>query len=113
MTSGEGYWKTWATLLLAGPTIWIAHFWAVYLTAEVGCVYSTTIGGWPAVSFVTVVATIMAIVAIGLVGLRAVRGGRTADDHTRPLFSIGALLAGLSIIATLLVGLPAVLLSPC
>ncbi|MCA1735581.1 MAG: hypothetical protein LC739_05555, partial [Actinobacteria bacterium] len=106
MTEGAGFWKSWPVLLLAGPVIWISHFWVVYLWAEAACVPP-----WDsAVEFVTVAATVVAIGAILGFGISASRSYTAADDdgdHRRLLYLYGVLLAGLSVVATLFVGLPA------
>jgi len=106
-----GFWKSWPVLLLAGPVIWISHFWVVYLWAEAACDRP-----WDsAVVVVTVAATLVAIGAIVGFGIKASRSYTAADDgdHRRLLYLYGVLLAGLSVVATLFVGLPALFLDPC
>ena len=107
-----GFWKSWPVLLLAGPVIWISHFWVVYLWAEAACDRP-----WDsAVVLVTVAATVVAIGAIVGFGIRASRSYTAADDdgdHRRLLYLYGVLLAGLPVVATLFVGLPALFLDPC
>lgn len=84
------------------------HFWVVYLSAEAGCVLQPD-----AVTFVTLASTGVAIAAIAWFGLRAYAGFRISTDHRRLLLLLGAQLAVLSGLATLLVGLPAAFLVPC
>lgn len=104
--------RTWPVLVLYGPTIWITHFLAVYLIAEVGCAYPATIGPWPAVVVITIALTVLAIAGIALIAARA-RRPEPSTDSLFPLQRVGALLAVLSVVATLFVGVPALVLDPC
>lgn len=122
---------TLAGLFLAGPSIWLAHFFLVYLLAEAFC----TAGGnlrilaLPVVSAVTLLATALAVGAAAVTTLLAHRRWRrsltpspaTHDDlssetergHDKDLALAGVLLGILFIVAILFVGLPAAVLNPC
>lgn len=109
-------WATWSVLFLAGPVIWYLYFWLVYLVAEAGCTAGgVQVLGLPAVSVLTVAATILAVAAIAmltLIGRRRLSPGQ--DDGTQqPLLLAGYLMGMLFIVATLFVGVPATLMSPC
>jgi hypothetical protein len=112
---------------LAGPVIWFAHFMFVYLVAEAGCT-----GGGPGLRLLdppvapmlTLVATAFAALAclwFGYVDLRRSRAHRNAsladaaadDLGRRPLAFVGALLAMLSSLTVLAVGLPAAYFTAC
>lgn len=108
--------SSWPAHLLSGPVIWIMHFWVVYLWAEAGCVTPQRIMGFSSVAIVTILATVVAVGAIILFGLRTNRAFQQADtrgDHRRLLYYLGLLLSGMSVVATLFVGLPALFLEPC
>lgn len=106
----------WAILFLAGPVIWYLHFWLVYLVAEAGCAADDfRLLGLPGVSVVTVVATVVAVVAIGALTVLAYRrlSGGADDEPHRPLVLAGCLMGVLFLVATLFVGTPAVMMTPC
>ena len=119
-------------VFLAGPVVWFGHFMLVYLVVEAGCS-----GGGPGLAVfdppvptaVTLVATAVAAVAClwsGWWGYRrwrvATRERRTAGDwpweaqhdgRSAMLAFSGLLLSLLSLVAVLLVGLPAAVLPAC
>lgn len=129
----ERSWWAWLLLLL-GPATWATHFMVVYLLVEAWCSPASpgpeTWLGSPAPVSATVVATGVATVVI-LVGtaftaLRyrqaiAEAGRRHADatdiDHQlirdRQLLFVGLLLGGVSVLAVLVVGLPALWVPTC
>ena len=97
-------------LLLAGPVLWISHFFAVYLFTEAVCPADNS------VRVVTLVATVLTLGLIALMGLRTRRqlnATSTDDLDWRPIYLVGLGLAALSFVATLMVGIPAVFLDPC
>jgi hypothetical protein len=109
----ESFWKSWPVLLVAGPSIWILHFFVVYLWAEAACSDAFEVGRTTGVVTFVVVATALAVVLIALLAWRALRLANTHTDEREQLFRWGAMLGALSIVATLFVGLPALYLSPC
>lgn len=126
--------RTAIAIFLAGPIIWSVHFLLVYTVTEAGCT-----GGGPGLrlfnppvpTIVTLAATVVA--ALGCLGCawwgyrrwRAGRGGATADETAERsaesesresggfLTFGGFLLSLLFFVSVLMVGLPAVFLSPC
>lgn len=126
-----GSWRIWV-LFLAGPTIWFLHFSVVYLAAEWLCKVADVDGrllGLPAVSALTVIATLIAVAVILALAVPAYRRWRTdepdpaetddpsagaaAEGHDRALMFAGFILGLLFALAVLMVGLPAVWLQPC
>ena len=98
-------------LFLAGPVIWIAHFMAVYLAAEALCAADAgTLLGLPAVTAVTLLATVPAVAATALLARWALRAGR--GPHGGLAF-MGFLMGALFAAAILLVAIPPVFLRPC
>lgn len=119
-------------VFLSGPILWALHFFTVYLVAEAGC---TGAGAGlrffdpPVPVVMTLVATAFAAPACLLCAWWAYRrwkpGRREAADEARRSAGIddepssgaleftGMLLAVLSCVAVLMVGLPALVLSPC
>lgn len=95
----------WSWLFLAGPVIWYLYFWVVYLAAEAGC----TANSGAVVTWTTIGLTGATMVAIGYYTLRA----RRPDDDGSPLLKAGVLLGVFFVIATLFVGVPALVLQPC
>ena len=98
----------WAWLFLAGPVIWYFYFWIVYLAAEAGCVANTG----ALVSWITVGMSGATIVAIAYYAWQANRGSGDAGGN-RALVRAGYLMGGLFVVATLFVGVPALVLQPC
>lgn len=119
-------------VLLAGPVIWALHFFVVYLVAEAGCT-----GAGAGLRFLdppvpvafTLAATALAAPACLACAWWAYRrwraGTRTVEEGARRSAGVedeqstaalefaGLLLAVLSFISVLMVGLPAIVLSPC
>lgn len=120
-----------AGLFLAGPSIWMAHFFAVYLPAEALCQgdVEAEVLGVPAVSVLTLGATALALAATARTTQLAHRRWRSAGggweasqdatpspgaaarDHDGELALAGFLLGVLFALAILFVGLPALVLS--
>lgn len=102
-------------LVLAGPGVWIVHFFVVYLAAEASCAADAT----PEMSFIggSGIETLIVIatgVGILLCGLDAVMCRRWSSDSAAPdLPRIGTLLALLSAIAIVMVGVPILALPVC
>ena len=118
------FWSSWPVLLLAGPVIWILHFWIVYLWAETACAAALPSDGGTSVAPLTAGVTVVAVAAIVAFGVRAaaksksIRARRSQDssdtsDPHRVLYLVGACLAALSVLATVFVALPAMVLQPC
>jgi len=120
--------------LLAGPIIWFVHFMVVYMVAEAGC----TGGGPglevfrpPAATIVTIVATVVAALACVWAAVWALRRWQARDDRSGAAMTddvgadlehgdrngllafVGFLLSSLSVVAILMVGLPALVLPAC
>ena len=93
--------RHWA-LLLGGLIVWAAHFFLLYGIASV-------FPGDPIASWLTIAATVVALAAIAaLLWLLAARRLRGGDDRFgRWRDAVAALGAGLSFIAVLWQGLPA------
>ncbi len=103
----RGFVPRWVWLFLAGPVIWYFYFWVVYLAAEAGCAADTG----ALVTWVTIGMTGATIVAIAYYTWRA---GRAAGEKgARPLIKAGYLIGGIFLVATLFVGVPALVLHPC
>lgn len=101
-------------LFLAGPVIWISHFWLVYLVAEAGCAPDGLALDPSGVTLVTVGATVIAVVATTIMGFVAGRDlGNRADGDWRLMHWGGAVLGGLFALAIVLVGIPALVFAPC
>lgn len=111
--------------LIGGPLIWSVHFLASYLTASLWCAKVAGPAG-PAgfVRWAVAAYTVEALLGIGLSGLHALRRHRfgratlphdydTAADRHRFLGFATLLLAGLSAVATLYVGVAVVFIGTC
>ncbi len=111
--------------LIATPTVWAVHFLICYLPAAVVCARAegdfSPIAG---VRLTIAAATVVALVLIGASGTRAWRewragGGQTphyrdtAADRERFLEFSTVLLAALSFVGVVFVGLPALVLVDC
>lgn len=95
-------------LFLAGPVIWYAHFWLVYLIAEAGCTPGGLSLDSSGVTLVTVGVTVLALGATVTLGVLAVRDvGDTMDGNWHLMHWGGAVLGGLFALAIALVGFPA------
>lgn len=107
---------------LAPPVIWIVYFMVVYLFAEGACVMGWATKRWaglPGVSAVTVLVTLLACASIAYFTFRSWHrwrdGGaeQATGSQTRSLGLMGFLSGLLFLLATLSVGLPALLMRPC
>lgn len=117
-------------LFLAGPAIWMAHFFVVYLPAEALCqadVHANVLG-LPVISVLTLAATAVAVAATALTTQRAYRRWRNTGtgwdgsgamaprhatgggEHDGEVALAGFLLGVLFAVAVLFVGLPALVL---
>jgi hypothetical protein len=111
--------------LIAGPTVWAAHFLLCYVVAAVYCAKAASIdASVVGVRLCIAALTIIALLLIFQAGLRAFRiwGFRTADpphdddtlqDRRRFLGYATFLLSGLSFVSTVYVALPALVISTC
>ena len=101
----------WAWLFLAGPTIWYVYFWVAYLAAEAGC----TADAGEVVTWVTIGLTGATMVAIAYNAWRADRARAEGDDEDRTgtLIRAGFLMGLVFVVASIFVGVPALLLQPC
>ncbi|HEX6255676.1 MAG TPA: hypothetical protein VFZ70_07660 [Euzebyales bacterium] len=120
-------------LFVAGPVVWFAHFIVVYVVAEAGCTGGGTglrLFDPPVPTVVTLVATAVATVACAAVAWWEFQRWQ-ADRHPMPadhaddvpesddpeiggaLAFAGFLLAVVSLLSVLFVGLPALVLPPC
>jgi hypothetical protein len=112
-------------LLAAAPAIWMAHFLAAYITAALWCARFGGPGG--SLGYVRIAIawyTVLALAGIALVGWTGLRRHRygggapphdsdTPEDRHRFLGYATSLLAGLSALATALVGLSASFFHVC
>lgn len=99
----------WAWLFLAAPILWYLYFWGAYIAAEAGC----TAESGAVVTWVTIGLTVGTMVAIAYYTWRAWRAESADDTDTSQLVKAGFLLGGLFVVATLFVGIPALVLQPC
>ncbi len=102
-------------LVLAGPGLWIIHFWTVYLAAEASCAADAA----PEMSFIGTSGTETLIIIATLVGIvlcgaaAAVCRQRSSDPTAPGLLRVGTLLALLSGVAIFMVGVPVLALPLC
>jgi len=101
----------WAWLFLAGPIIWYLYFWVVYLAAEAGC----TADAGEVVTWVTIGLTGGTMVAVAYYAWRAARARTEGDDDdgSGSLIRAGFLMGLVFVVASLFVGVPALVLQPC
>lgn len=120
--------------LLAGPIIWFAHFMVVYMATEAGCTGDgpgLTVFDPPVPTVLTIAATVVAAIACLSSAVWALRRWRARDDRSGAAMTddlsadleygdrngllsfVGFLLSSLSIVAILMVGLPALVLPAC
>ena len=120
--------------LLAGPIIWFAHFMVVYLAVEAGCTGDgpgLSVFDPPVPTVLTVAATVVAAIACLWSAVWALRRWRARDDRSGAAMTddlsadleygdrngllsfVGFLLSSLSVVAILMVGLPALVLPAC
>ncbi len=91
-------------ILLGGMIVWAVHFFALYALASI---FASTIAMRAGVVLVTT-ACVAADGALLLASAGMIRGGRS-DDVARWTGSLGAFMAGLSLLAVVWQGLPALL----
>jgi hypothetical protein len=121
---------TWV-VFVGGPIVWFTHFMVVYLAAEAGCTGDGPGLQWfdpPATSFVILAATTAAAIAslgLGVSAHRRWRGsnntsarGTEHHDHEeshgeRSMAFVGLLLATLSFVTIVAVGMPAAIFRGC
>ena len=109
---------TWV-MLLAGPVIWYAYFWIVYLLAEGVCRLGGldfTVMGLTGLSLLTIAMTVGASALAIISGRRSYSSWR--DEHVaatgRAGLSFAAfVLSGIFLFSVLATGLPALVLEPC
>lgn len=119
--TGTGLWR-----MLAPPTIWAAHFLAVYVGAAVYCAKAGRDVAAGPIAIIVVAATIVALVAIGLVvvstarrwGVSLIDGDLRydrphAEERHRFLSHMTLMLSGLSAVAVIYVALPALFMEAC
>lgn len=103
-------------LLLGGPTIWISHFMAVYLAAEVACgplgPSNWSFFGEDILVALTVAATVAATLACGALAWICRRRMRAGDEWKIDFSTGGFLLSIGSIVGVVAVGTPAAVLAP-
>jgi hypothetical protein len=99
----------WWARFLGPPVLWYAHFWLVYLLVEAGCSLGAGDRAW--LSVAVTVATVVVAGAIGWLALAAVR--RRDRGHRSQLAWLGGMLGVVFGIATVAVGIPALVLPPC
>ncbi|MFA7429768.1 MAG: hypothetical protein WCZ23_06405 [Rhodospirillaceae bacterium] len=102
------------TLLAAllPPILWMAFFLIVYVVEALGCRYALDGGVILALNGAVTVATVAAIVVIA--GLAWVRTRRLPPETPGGwLAHLSLLLSGTTLVATLWVGLPLLVVPPC
>lgn len=107
---------------LAPAVIWIAYFMVVYLFAEAACTYDFErwdTFGLDGVSVFTLAATLAAVGAIGYFTVRGWKQWRHTEpdspmgSQTRALGLMGLVSGLIFIVATISLGLPALVIQPC
>lgn len=130
--SGDRRQRSTLVVLVAGPVIWFTHFMVVYLVAEAGCTGDgpgLEVFDPPVPTGTTIAATVVAVLACGGSAASAYRrwradrpeagappaltGDIVAGGGRGTIAFTGLLLSLFSIMAILLVGLPALFLPPC
>lgn len=108
--------RVWLQLVI-GPVLWISHFMAVYLFAEAACVARESeelpVPGSGAIGPVVVVVTVVAALLTVAAAAWAVRSAKRSHGDAAVMAWTGTLLAGMSVVAILAVGVPAAALDPC
>ena len=108
--------------IVGPPVLWSVHFVFVYSFVSLACLWGwggVTLLGVGVIGWVVALATILVAAAIAVLGLRAWRetAAPVRDDAPvhRQRFSarLAALISGLFLVSTLLVGLPTLVLPPC
>lgn len=101
----------WVWLFMAGPVIWYGYFWVAYLAAETGCAAEVP----DLVTWTTIALTGAALGLIGYYTWRATRSPQPEDgeDSGGSLIRAGFLMGVIFVVATVFVGLPALVLQPC
>lgn len=102
----------WAWLFLAGPILWYVYFWVVYLVAEAGC----ATGSNAVVTWATIGLTGVTTVAVAHQAWRARRARGTSDSsvaHEASMTGVGFRMGAFFVLATVFVGVPALVLTPC
>lgn len=112
--------------LIAGPTIWAVHFLFCYIAAAVFCAKSTDpVADFYGLKIAIGVATVMALIGIVIAGVQAVDDWRRAlnaewavDEDSlafrrRFVGRAAFLLAGLSAVGTIYVGMTILFVSSC
>ena len=116
--TGGGSAATWV-MLLAGPVIWYAYFWLVYLLTEGVCRlggFDFEIMGLTGLSFVTMTVTAGASALTVISGRRsysAWREGPLDGSGQTGMAFAGLVLSGIFLLSVLATGLPALVLEPC
>lgn len=111
--------------LVAAPTIWAVHFLLCYIGAAVYCAKADPGAALDPVRVWVAIVTALALTGIAATGVVAFRHGGsrsgiiapydedTEADRRRFLSIATLMLAGLSFVGTLFVGLPAIFMSTC
>lgn len=112
--------------LIAGPTIWAVHFLVCYIAAAIFCAKSADpVADFYVLKIAIGAATLIALIGIAIAGIQAVDDWRRAlnaewavDEDSLPIRRrfVGRaafLLAGLSAVATIYVGMTVLFVSSC
>jgi hypothetical protein len=124
-------WMFWLQLL-AGPILWSIHFIVSYLLVEAFCRmgWNFNLLGFPGLSVIVVVFTVLALLGVAMFGMRSYRSWRNLNrdlsmrDQIREtsqwsegpvefVYLSGLLLSVLFGVTILVVGIPALFLRPC
>jgi hypothetical protein len=94
--------RTWL-ILLGGPILWTAHFFALYIIASL-------LPGTRTAAIFVILATVIAITIAIWATLRAVRSLKvTADDFRRWSLCLSILATAISLVAIVYQGMPALI----
>lgn len=95
---------------LAGPIVWAAHFFTLYLSEAFAC---TDRGGAAAVHWIGTGATIVALAALAVWGARFPTSPGGSREGSASLFAFAPPLTVLSMLAILWSAMPLFLLPAC
>lgn len=99
------------SVLVAGPAVWMAYFWAVYLVGEWECALGA---GSALPTGFTLVAAVPALLITAWAGWHAWSVRRGSDSDTISTLGIAGVLTGaISAIGVVFVAVTAVWIAPC
>jgi hypothetical protein len=102
--------------IVAAPTVWLAHFVAVYVLLSLACASdgaSQTLFGFGTVALGVALATVVAFALIAGIAWASRAGARPRDASGLWAARVSLYLCGLSTLAVAWVAYPAFVLPPC